>query len=230
MPMKRRATGRGRGRARKRARVARVPRMRSSFMRSQALSLKRTFRLEYWQPSTATTNDFWRYYSFTWAQLPSLSEFQALFDTGRISAIKVTFRPRFDNYSGNDTTDTTAPGITNQTGTNVHVIVDPKWVGAPTGTYSNATLNTFLEQGGVRSYKGTSPFSIYFKPTINQTVGAVQGMRRRAPFLLLDSSSNATGSPHYGFHIFMQDPNMNGSFGNAYDVFVTYYMQFRGTK
>lgn len=199
-------------------------------LRPNKIALKRTFWLENWTFSTVTTNGFWRYYSFTLSQLPSLSEFQSLFDQLKISAIKVTFRPRYDNFSGNDTTDTTSPGVTNAPGNYMHVIVDPKSLTTPSGLYTSSNLNIFMEQGNVRTYQGLRPFSVYFKPMINQTVGAVQGMRRRAPYLLIDPASGATGAPHYGFHVFQQDVNLTGTSVQSFDVYVTYYMMAKGVK
>lgn len=192
-------------------------------------SVQRTFYVGNWAPNTATTNGFWRLFAPALTDLPSIGEYQALWDSYRIKAIKVTFRPRFDNFSGNDTTDTTAPGVTNQSGTRAFVIVDPNTVTGPTGTYTSATYNTFAENGSlIKCYEGTKPFSVYWKPSVDRTLGNVAtGGRMLAPWLQLGAGSSVL---HYGFHIFMQDNNFAGTFGNSYDIFYTFYMQFKSSK
>lgn len=192
-------------------------------------SVKRSFYVGNWAPNTATTNGFWRLFAPSLTDLPSLGEYQALWDSYRIKAVKVTFRPRFDNFAGNDTTDTTLPGITNQSGTRAFVVVDPFTVTGPAGTYTSATFNTFMENGSkVRTFEGIRPFNVYWKPMVDRTLGNIStGGRMRAPWMSLAAASAV---PHYGFHIFMQDNAFAGTFGNSYDIFYTYYMQFKSSK
>lgn len=198
--------------------------------RGSFLLAKRTFWLSHWQPNTSTVDGFWRYYTFTLGQLPSASEFTALFDAYKISAIKLTFRPRYDNFAGNDTTDTALPGITNNNGTMMHIIRDPRSTVAPSGTYTSATLNQFLENGGGRSYMGTKPINIYFKPMNDTAIatGATAAVRSRVSSRWLNTAN--TDVVHYGVHVFAQDVNFTGLFGNAFDVFVTYYMKFKSLR
>lgn len=183
-----------------------------------------------WQPSTVSTNDFWRYFQISADQLPSIAEFTALFDAYKINAIKWEFRPRFDNFSGNDTTDTTPPGVTAQSGTRCHVIVDPKSTVTPSGLYTSTNLNAFMENGRVKTYEGNRPFRVYFKPQIANMVfasgGSVAGARKPSTWL---QSTNIT-VPHYGFHMFVADNAMSGSFGNSFDVFITFYMAWKHLK
>lgn len=109
----------------------------------------------------------------------------------------------------------------------MHIIVDQRTTVAPSGTYTRSTLNTFLENGKVKSYTGNRPFSVYFKPAVAQTVGNVSGAGfLYAPWL----QTSQTALTHYGFHAFAQDFNMNGSFGQAFDVFVKFYIQCKGLK
>lgn len=192
-------------------------------------SVKRTFYSGNWAPNTSTTAGFWRLFAPALSDMPSLSEYTALWDSFRIKAIKVTFRPRFDNFSGNDTTDTTLPGVTNQSGTRAFVIVDPYTNTGATGTYTSTNFNLFLENGSkVKCYEGAKPFSVYWKPTIDRSIGAsVTGGRIKAPWI---QTASGTTIPHYGFHIFMQDNAFAGTFGNSYDIFYTYYMQFKSSK
>lgn len=194
------------------------------------LSVKKTFYLGNWQPGTATVAGFWRYYTFTLGDLPDLASYVAMFDTARINAIKVEFHPRFDSFAGNDTTDTVLPGITNQAGTRMSFVVDPKSNLVPTGSYLSSTYNGFLEQGGVRTRTGNRPFSVYFKPHVNYNIGGALGQaRKRAPALQLADPNSQTVA-HTGFHMFAWDQSFNGSFGNSFDIIVSFYMTFRGMR
>lgn len=201
--------------------MTRVPRQGS-------MNVVRTFWYENWTPSTVTTANFWKYYAFRFSDIPQYTEYSAIFDQYRINAVKVTFRPRYDNFAGNDTTDTTLPGVTNQGLTTAHIINDPYSQLVPSGVYSSANLNIFLENGRVRSYTGVKPFSVYLKPTIYETVSATNTARiKRAPFLMCQDGFNAA---HRGFHIFLQDINLTGVFGQSFDVFYTYYLTLKGMR
>lgn len=192
------------------------------------ISCKRTFYVENWSPSTAATSGFWRYYSPSLSQLPSLSEFQALFDMYKVKAIKITLRPRYDNFAGSDTTDVTLPGTTAQGGTNVHVVIDPDSTNTtPGGTYTTTNLNAFLENGNVKSYTGNKPITIYWKPKVGDSMAT--GEARVRP-KWMGTSATPSGIVHHGVHIFLQDTNFTGTFNQSFDVFYTYYMQFKSLK
>lgn len=183
--------------------------------------IKRTAWQFNWTLGTATTTDFWKYQGFNLQQLPSWAEITNLWDRYRIAGVKVTFRPRYDSFAGNDTTDTTTPGITNLQGSYVHIINDPYSAVTPSGTYNTTTLNSFLEQGNVRSYQGTRPFSFYVKPTVDVTLnGVAQARRAKAPFVNTTQANFA----HYGYHAFQQDINMTGASGQSFDIFYTFYI------
>lgn len=187
------------------------------------VSFKRTCFIGNWTPSSASTNGFWRYSAHSVTDIYNFGEYAALFDQYRINAIKVTFRPRYDSFAGNDTTDVTLPNITNQSGCMVHVINDPTNRNTPAGTYSSTTLQQFFENGNVKTYSGNKAFSIYFKPKIDSTISG--GFARiKAPWL----QTNDTTVVHNGYHVFMQDVNMTGTFGQSFDRYVTFYFQCRG--
>lgn len=230
MVIKRR-TRRARPAAKPARRTARrMPMYRAPRNTAPMLNVKKTFYLGNWQPSSATVNGFWRYYTFVLSDLPDLASYVAMFDTARINAIRVDFHPRFDNFAGNDTVDVAPPGITNQAGTRMSVVIDPKSNLVPSGTYTVGTYNGFLEQGRVRTYTGNRPFKVYFVPNVNYNLGAVAGQtRRRAPALQLSDANSQTVS-HTGFHIFAWDQAFNGSFGNSFDLIVTFYLTFKGMR
>lgn len=186
---------------------------------------KRTFYTTTLTPSTGATSGFWQYSTITLSDLPNVTEYTALFDQYKINAVKVTFRPRYDNFAGNDTVDTTLPGTTAQGMTRVHVINDPDSTLTPTGAYTSATLNSFLEQGNVRTYDGTKPFSVYYRPKIvNSLTTGTNNIR--APWINTSSPSVS----HRGFHYFMQDVNLTGTFNQAFDIFVTMYFMCKNSK
>lgn len=207
-----------------RKKYARVPR-RIGGSGTNITKIVRTTWLENWTPSTATTNGFWRYYQFTPNLIHNWQDYFNLFDQYKISALKFTFRPRYTEFAGNDTVDTTLPGVTTQGTTMVHVINDPYSTVVPAGTYNFLTLNAFLENGKVKSYQGVKPISVYYKPTINLTTEAGNNMRRRAGWLNVNLNNS-----HSGFHIFLQDVNLTGVFNQSYDVFVTSYVMLRNAR
>lgn len=211
---------------RTRARYGRVARPVS--LRGQVANIKRTFYMQNWNPNTASVDGYWKYFTFRLSDLPNYTELLALWDQFKISAIKVTFRPRYDNFAGNDTVDTTLPGVTAQGLTMAHVINDTGSQLVPSGAYNTSTLNSFLEQGTVRSYQGTKPFSVYFKPTVYMTVSASATSRLiRAPYIMTQDGWNTS---HRGFHMFLQDVNLTGTFNQSFDMFVTYYLRLKGLR
>lgn len=196
-------------------------------LRPNITYLKRTCFVFSWAPNTSTIDGFWRYFGTNLASMTNATEITLLFDQYKIAALKYTFRPRNTGFDGANTTDTTLPGVTNLGTTHVHIINDPYSTVTPSGTYTAANLNSFLEQGHVKSYTGIRPFSVYIKPTtpnvLDQTNNSV---RKRAGWI----NTTTAGINHYGFHVFMQDTNLAGVFGQTFDVFCTYYLMARNPK
>lgn len=219
---RKRTSGPNRRRVRRRTGMRRVSRS----LRLNTITFKRKTWNGNWQPSTATTADFWKYYSFSLNAMSGYQDVTNMFDEYRIAGLKVEFHPRFNGFSGNDTTDTTLPGVTNQSGTKLHIIVDPSSTLTPVGTYTSSALNTLLENGRVRSYTGNRIVSVYYKPKVYNTVSGLASNMIRSPWIRTDQ----VALPHYGFHAFAQDNNFNGTFGQSWDVFVTYYIQCRNIK
>lgn len=210
---------------RRRPAVRRIPRVPRS-LRLNAISFKRKTWVGNWQPSTASTVDFWKYYSFSLNAMTAYQDVTNMFDEYRIAGLKVEFHPRFNGFAGNDTTDVTLPGITNQSGTKLHILVDPSSTLTPSGTYTSSTLNLLLENGNVRTYSGNRVVSVYYKPKVFNTVSGLAANMIRSPWIRTDQ----VALPHYGFHAFSQDNNFSGTFGQSWDVFVTYYVQCRDIK
>jgi len=150
-----------------------------------------------------------------------------VFDMYKLNALKFTLRPRYDNFAGNDTTDTTQPGITNNGLTQVHVITDPFSTLGPVGTYTTATLNTFLENGKVRSYQGTRPINIYIRnPTYSGILQGATSAKVRSRWV--NWTGGGQGIVYGGAHVMLNDVALTGNFNQAFDIFVTVYLQCKG--
>lgn len=191
--------------------------------RPSIMSVKRTCWYGTWTPNTVNASGFWRYVSCYASNIYNFAEYAALFDQYRINGIKLTLRPKYDSFAGNDTTDTTLPGVTNQGGCLVHVINDPESNLTPSGLYVSSTLQSFFEQGNVRTYSGNRAIDIYFKPRIDNSI-ASGTQRIRCPWLQTKDNSVLLN----GVHVFLQDPQFTGTFGQSFDLYLTFYAQFRG--
>lgn len=208
----------------KRRRVWRKPRIPRTIVPAK-LQCKRTFYNGAWQFGTAQTSDYWRYFSYTLGQLPTVTEFTSLFDEYKINAIKVTFRPSYDSVPSD------APALNVNTGPQAyaHIFIDPAQTALPAGVYNSATLNSFLENDKIRTVTANRPFSVYFRPMIRD---AVQGTGanaelRRSKYI----RSNETGAVYSGFNMFLQQNNFSTSNSRiSLDMFVTYYMTFKNMR
>lgn len=204
----------------------RVPRgIRNDFLRT-----KRTFWVRNWTPGVAATADFWSYFAVTLGDMPNFNDYANIYDSYKINKFTITLRPRYDGFNGNDTVDTVLPGVTNQGATRVHVVIDPKRRSndGPTGAYTSATLNLFLERGNAKTYSGNKPIKITCKyPCILDDMnGNANSKATRAPWL----QTNITNIGHQGIHVFLQDINLTGTFGQSFDVFYTFDISFKGQR
>lgn len=190
-----------------------------------ATSFKRTFWSTNFSPTTASTAGFWQYFTTSFSSLPDATAYLEIFDQYKINGVKYTFRPRYDGFNGENTTDTTLPGVTNQAGCYVYTISDPASTLTPTGTYTSATLNTFLEQGNVKMRPGNKTFSVYFKPQIDNTMPLATA--RSSPKWLPLTQRTVV---HNGFHCFFADVNLTGVFAQSWDIFITLYFQCKGRR
>lgn len=226
MAMTRRNTSRRKLRARRtRKRSYNIARPR--YNGGRVLRVTKKFWYFSWTLSVATTNDFWRYWAVGTANIPEINSMRDLFESYKINWIEYEMRPRYDNFAGNDTTDTTLPGVTNQGGCDVHICVDPKNTVTPTGTYNSTTLNNFLCSGRVKTYKGHQPIKFRIKyPCVRDDINGVATQKAvRATWY--DMSSQPS---HYGAHVFISDVNQTGTFGQSYDVFCTINISLKGQR
>lgn len=209
--------------ANKRRRLAPKRKMR---MPTYAMRTVKTTYQGTWTFSSALTSGFWKYYEAKPIEMSEFSEFAVIFDEYKITNLKYTFRPRYDSYIQEAGSGSGASGLPL---CYAHVIKDPASTRIPTGSYNATTINTFLENGAVKSYTLNKPVSVSFRPKIlTQDFGG-------------GSASTATASrwirttedavPHRGFHMFLQNNQLQ--FANTsviLDVFVTYTIQFRGAR
>lgn len=214
-PMKRRKT---------RSDKPRIPRTLND---KGIVSIKRKWWVQNWVPGTAATNDFFRNFNFTLSNAPNVTDFQNLFEFYRITGWLIELVPRYDGFNGNDTVDTTLPGITNQNATRVHVNVDPLDTSTPGGVYSSTTLNSFLESGTTKVYSGNKTIKIYIKnPATTDTIGGTTGARSSSPWIV----TSQAGVQHWGAKVFIMNNNFSTSFGQDWDIYYTAYMQFKGVQ
>jgi len=224
MPVKRKISRNDRNGRKLCRRAPRVPR---SLRPVGVFSLSRTVWQTTWVPGTAATTDFWRFLTFSMGSLGWATQLAEVFDQYKVNALKFTLRPRYDNFSGNDSTDTTLPGVTNHGLVNVHVIPDPFSVSQPTGVYTAANMNSFLENGAVKSHQGTKPVEIYIKnPSFNETLST--GITTKSRSRWCNWANGGQSIAYGGAHVFLQDNNFAGNFAQSFDVFATVYLQCKG--
>lgn len=193
--------------------------------------------------STVATTNFWKYntvsldsimlnYSSgsTICSLTNLAEYQQLFDQFKLSAYKITLRPKYVNYNmsqQNATTGTTPYNIPY-----VCILKDAESAPSISGGWSQTTLNALLEQGG-KIYRADRPVSIYMKPKVAEQYGSGAVRYITPRYTNLGTGSNAgTQMAHQGFHMFF----FNGTWDTAsvsqqaWDVYATLYLKFKNPK
>lgn len=196
--------------------VRRVPRPMAS-----SLVTKRINYIGNWTFSSALTSGFWRYFSVTMANYNNFAEMAAVFDEYKVNAIKLTLRPRYDSVEASSTA--TFPQAY------VHYIIDPGTTLAPSGTYASGTLNTFLENDGVKTRTLNRPVSIYFRPKVSDQVfgGGTASRVVNGGWI----KTTETAVDFRGIHIFLQGNNFtNVGTQCQLDQFVTFYCSFRNPK
>lgn len=186
--------------------------------------LKRTFYSGLLQFSSASTSGFWNYQTFALSMLPSYNELTTLFDEYKICGIKVTFRPAYDSIQLPN-----AAGSVTQPQAYAHVLINPESTLIPSGTYSSTTLNTFLENSGVKTYTLNKPFSFFFKPKASDGLEGGSTSSRLIKSGYIKTTSNAV--TYRGYHIFLQQNNFVSTNTNiSLDTFVTYYIALRNPR
>lgn len=188
---------------------------------------KRTFYNGSWSWGTAATDQFWRYRTFQFGNLPSYQEITALFDEWKINAIKVTYRPRYDSISTNSVTDGISVPVITQPQAYAHVCVDPTSQLVPAGTYGTSSLNYLFENNNVKTYTLNKPFSVYLKPKCRDFVFGGGNTSKIIPATYMRDTS----VQHYGFHIYLQQNNFStGANYVILDEYITFYFSARSLR
>ncbi len=210
--------------ANKRRRIA--PRAKMTKMpRLNATMIQRTTFAGTWAFDTIGINGFWRYWTTNVAQMNNWAEFKPVFDEYKINAIKYTFRPRYDSYEGAVPT----PGTPGYPLAYAHVIKDPASTNIPSGVYNGGTVNSFLENGNVKTYTLNKPFSIYFRPKIASQVFGGGTASSMVSTRFIKSTDDVVD--HRGFHMLLQNNNLTGTNPSVQlDVFITYYVSLKGLR
>lgn len=230
-PIKRRKYVRKSGRFGKRARFSRRG--------TPYLRVRRTCYLGQFTPGTASTAGFWQYRTVSLAKgffdstgasmggLSNLSEYTPLFDLYKLKAFKITLRPKFVALNTGQINATTSAV---KDLPYVGIKIDPSDTAVASGTYSPATLNSFLEQTGVRIRRADRPINIYVKPKVTDTYGGGGALRYVYPTWTDLSTPAGQDVAHRGYWLYFWNQNFNNTDFLPYDVFITYYLQFKGAK
>lgn len=217
----RRTTGR---RVRRRMNISRPVAGMSQLRRyvPTKLVMKRTVYAGAWTYASTTTNDFWRYQSFTaGSHINNFAELANVFDSYKINAIKQTWRPRYDSVDA-------ASASANNT-VYAHIVIDPDTTTlVPTGVQGAGTLNGFLEQGDrVKTFTCNRPFSVYFKPKIqSQGLGGDTQTTVASRFL----KTTNTSATHRGYHMYLAPNNFGAAPNLILDSYITVYFTMKDLK
>ena len=186
-----------------------------------------TFRLKCksfltnWTFSSASTIGFWRYLSLNPAILTSFAEHAAIFDEYKLYGYQYEFRPSYDGVDYNAAVASLG---------NMHLAVDPGSTVSPSGVYGTTTLNTFFEQSqNVKTYKCDQVVKAFVRPKVAMQVsgGGTTGRLQASPWLKTSDSF----VDHRGLHVFLQQfTGISTPATMSYDIFVTFYVMFRGNR
>lgn len=191
------------------------------------VTVKRTRYSQNWVPATTTTSDFLKQFNVNSGALPDFTSYAATFEEYRVLRVTAKFVPRYTSFDGANTTDTTLPGVTNQAQTHCTILFDLYGDYTPTGTYGSTSYNAMCDSGKVYSKNCNRPFYITWKPTVAS--GSVTGATNRYVRAKWIKTTD-TALAHIGPCVYMHDVNFTGVFGQAFDIFYTTTVQYRGIK
>lgn len=193
----------------------------------RGVSFKRSWFADSWAFNNVTTPGFWRRFVPDFNDIPNHQEYRNLFDQYRVTGVKVTFHPR--NLLVQAPAAGTGLGPTNNQ-VYITYAANPNedYQLIPSGLYSSANYNQFLEEMGshAKTRALTRPISYYYKPRIISDEGGGVNMKA-CPWIMC----NSAGDPVlYGSHVWLHDYNF-GALNSAQfgvDIQYTMYFQCRG--
>lgn len=187
---------------------------------------------------TAATEQFYKYCTVslqngfstfsatptTICNLTNLTEYSSLFEQYRLNAFKIELIPRYQNFQ----TDQNAGTATVRNIPMVYICKDSGNASTYSGTWQPLFLNGLLENGG-RTYRGDRKITIFMKPRVSEQYGA--GANRYVKPQWTDLTTTAGQQmAHRGFHMFVYSNTWDNASFPVFDVFVTYYLQFRNPR
>lgn len=187
---------------------------------------------------TASTEQFYKYCTVsltsgfqTFSATPTnvvtlnnLSEYAALFDQYRLNAYKIELVPRYQSYNADQNSATT----TVRNVPMVYICKDSGNTSVYTGVWQQVFLNGLLENGG-KCFRADRKITIFQKPRVSEQYGA--GANRYVKPQWTDLTTSAGNSmAHRGFHMFVYSNTFDNTSLPVFDVFVTYYLQFRNPR
>jgi hypothetical protein len=191
------------------------------------VNMKRTFFYSSWVPISTTTDGFWRSFGIAYNQIPNNAELSAVFAEFRINAVKFTLLPSFSSFDG-AMDNSTSPVLLTQA--HVYVCYDKYNTIAPAGTYGLGTLNTFLDQEGVRLVRDTNkPIITYTKrPTYFKVDG--NGMLPVLRPSTWQRTDGAVGLNHQCTQVYINTSDSVLNVGQMYQVFATVYLSLKNQR
>jgi len=199
------------------------------------LSIKKSMFVGTFTPGTTSAANFWNYVTPTLGSagtiattaltgVANIDQYYDIFDVYKLNAVKLEFKPKIVNLTMPEQVDST---LFVRQSYYASIIMDPKNSTVPTGIFNSTTYNNFREQGNARMVRGDKPFSVFLKPMVSEQYGG-GAVRYIKPAW---TSTDAAGKSlqYRGFHIFFHNQEFNVNF-NSYDVYATYYLQFKGLK
>lgn len=195
--------------------------------RRPIVTIKRQLRLGSWVFDSASVAGFWRYEIADLGGLPQIGDFVQCFEEYKINAVKYSYYPNFDSISAADATSSVLPAPIPSY--QVMTCIDKYTASpAPAGAYGAATLATFLaECPNTKKHQYGKPFHVYYRPTQTDDVNNVAAAKYRKS--QWNRVANIT-LPHFGHHAFIWGEGGFAVPGLSHEIFVTFYMQFRGTR
>lgn len=210
-----------------------APKSASRAMRAAAITtpvqakFTRTFYSTNWAFNTASTAGFYRSFAPTFGENPNFAKYQALFDTFKVTGVKVTFLPKYGDTNVNANSTGAAPTSYNNQ-YYMTIGMDREYQEIPTGTYGQLAFDTLCQRSSsVKTYKLDKPFSIFYKPNIlNQAT--LSDVVVPCPWM----SMRLGTQPLLGFLAFFHDANFAALNQNttSVDIMYTYYFQCKGTR
>lgn len=169
-------------------------------------------------------------FNTTLAGLPELGDYQDMFETYKLCAIKYEFKPRLASATL-DQVPPSAAGTFADLGYITYGIDRWDKSTAVTAAYGSTAYNSFLEKVyNTRTVRSDKPFSIYIKPTVAEQYGG-GAVRYVKPTYTVLSLASGTSMVHGSVQMIGHTQNFSTAANVRwpdYDVYATYYLKFRG--